>query len=75
VIDERFDAASIESLADTHPEWQIVLVGPVVKIDAASLPRRANVHYMGQRAYAELPAFLAGWDVALLPFAMNAATR
>jgi UDP-galactopyranose mutase len=75
VIDERFDVASIECLADTHPEWQIVLVGPVVKIDPATLPRRGNVHYMGQRAYAELPAFLAGWDVALLPFAMNVATR
>ncbi len=75
VIDERFDPTAIELLARTHPNWQIVLVGPVVKIDPASLPRRDNIHYMGQRSYAELPRFLAGWDVALLPFAINEATR
>jgi protoporphyrinogen oxidase/glycosyltransferase involved in cell wall biosynthesis len=75
VIDERFDPAAIDLLAQKHGDWQIVLVGPVVKIDPAVLPRRANIHYMGQRAYAELPQFLAGWDVALLPFAINEATR
>jgi protoporphyrinogen oxidase/glycosyltransferase involved in cell wall biosynthesis len=75
VIDERFDPTSIALLADAHPEWQVVLVGPVVKIDAARLPRRANIHYMGQRSYQELPAFLAGWDVCMLPFAINEATR
>ncbi len=75
VIDERFDCALIAELADAHPQWQLVLVGPVIKIDPASLPRRANIHYLGQRSYAQLPAFLAGWDVCLLPFALNEATR
>jgi UDP-galactopyranose mutase len=75
VIDERFDPEAIALMAQTHPEWQIVLVGPVVKIDPALLPRAANIHYLGQRTYAELPEFLAGWDVAMLPFAMNDATR
>jgi UDP-galactopyranose mutase len=75
VIDERFDPVSISLLADAHPDWHIVLVGPIVKIDPASLPQRSNIHYMGQRAYAELPAFVAGWDVCLLPFAINEATR
>jgi UDP-galactopyranose mutase len=75
VIDERFDPQAIELLSHRHPDWQIVLVGPVVKIDPASLPKGPNIHYMGQRSYAELPEFLAGWDVALLPFALNAATR
>lgn len=75
VIDERFDVALIAAMADTHPEWQIVLVGPVVKIDPANLPRRANIHYMGQQPYKVLPQFLAGWDVCLLPFALNEATR
>jgi UDP-galactopyranose mutase len=75
VIDERFDPQAIELLSTQHPEWQIVLVGPVVKIDPASLPKGPNIHYMGQRAYGELPQFLAGWDAALLPFAMNASTR
>ncbi|MDP9064931.1 MAG: FAD-dependent oxidoreductase, partial [Pseudomonadota bacterium] len=75
VIDERIDIALIAELADTHPEWEIAMVGPVVKIEASSLPRRANIHYFGQRGYDELPLFLAGWDVCLLPFALNDATR
>jgi protoporphyrinogen oxidase len=75
VIDERFDPVSVSLLADGHPDWQIILVGPVVKIDPATLPRRKNIHYMGQRPYSELPEFLAGWDVCLLPFAINESTR
>lgn len=75
VIDERFDARLIEAVADAHEMWHIVLVGPVVKIDPASLPRRANIHYLGQQPYTSLPQFLAGWDVCLLPFALNEATR
>jgi len=75
VIDERFDVDLVSSMADAHPEWQIVLVGPVVKIDPATLPKQANVHYMGQRTYNELPQFLAGWDVCLLPFAINDSTK
>jgi glycosyltransferase involved in cell wall biosynthesis len=75
VIDERFDPSIVEAMADAHPEWQIVLVGPVVKIDPASLPQRANIHYLGQRSYADLPRLLAGWDVCLMPFALNEATK
>ncbi|HEX8406303.1 MAG TPA: NAD(P)-binding protein, partial [Duganella sp.] len=75
VIDERFDTDLIAALADAHPEWQLVLVGPVVKIDPAALPQRANIHYLGQQSYQDLPRFLAGWDVCLLPFALNEATR
>lgn len=75
VLDERLDAELLADVADARPEWQIVLVGPVVKIPIASLPRRSNLHYLGQRPYAELPAHLASWDVCLLPFARNPATR
>lgn len=75
VIDERFDARLVEQLADAHPMWQIVLVGPVVKIDPSLLPQRANIHYLGQQPYEALPQFLAGWDVCLLPFALNESTR
>ena len=75
VIDERFDVDLVSAMADAHPEWQIVLVGPVVKIDPATLPKQPNVHYMGQRTYDQLPQFLAGWDVCLLPFAMNDSTK
>jgi glycosyltransferase involved in cell wall biosynthesis len=75
VIDERFDADLIAKVADAHAGWQIVLVGPVVKINPASLPQRPNIHYMGQQPYEALPKFLAGWDVCLLPFALNDSTK
>lgn len=75
VIDERFDVALVDELASKRPDWQIVLIGPVVKIDPASLPRRSNIHYLGPKLYAELPDYLAGWDVALMPFAINESTR
>ncbi|HEY0490054.1 MAG TPA: glycosyltransferase [Telluria sp.] len=75
VIDERFDIDLLTALADARPEYHIVLVGPVVKIDPASLPQRANIHYMGQQTYDALPTFLAAWDVCLLPFAMNDSTK
>ncbi len=75
VIDERFDRDLIGDLAAANPQWQVVLIGPVVKIDPSTLPRAANIHYLGAKPYAELPAYLAGWDVALLPFAANESTR
>ena len=75
VIDERLDLDIIDRLAGDHPDWQIVVVGPVVKIDPARLPRKPNIHYFGQRSYDELPRYLAGWDVCLLPFARNDATK
>jgi UDP-galactopyranose mutase len=75
VIDERMDLALIAAVADAHPEWSLVMVGPVVKIDSADLPRRANIHYLGGKSYDELPAYLGGWDVALMPFAINESTR
>ena len=75
VIDERIDLPLVAALADARPEWQVVMVGPVVKIDPATLPQRANLHWLGQRSYAELPELIAGWDVCLLPFALNDSTR
>jgi glycosyltransferase involved in cell wall biosynthesis len=75
VIDERFDIELVGKLATLRPDWQIVLIGPVVKIDPATLPQRPNIHYLGGKRYDELPAYLAGWDVALMPFAINESTR
>ncbi len=75
VIDERIDLELIDYLANFDPTWQIVMVGPVVKIEESTLPRRENIHFLGQKAYTDLPAYLAGWDVCLLPFAINASTK
>jgi Glycosyltransferase len=75
VIDERMDTELLDALAAQRPDWHIVMIGPVVKIDPADLPRRPNIHYLGGKEYKELPAYLAGWDVAMMPFALNEATR
>ncbi len=75
VIDERLDTELLAGLADLRPDWQFVMVGPVVKIDPRELPQRANIHYLGGKSYDELPAYLNGWDVAMMPFALNDATR
>ncbi len=75
VIDERVDLALVQALADARPHWQIVMVGPIVKIDPDSVPRRPNIHWLGQQSYDDLPEFISGWDVCLLPFALNEATR
>jgi UDP-galactopyranose mutase len=75
VIDERMDIALVDGIAAARPDWQIVMLGPVVKIDPATLPSRPNIHYLGSRPYNALPRYVAGWDVALLPFARNDATR
>jgi len=75
VIDERLDLDLLAAVADARPEWTIAMIGPVAKVDEADLPRRPNITYFGKRTYAELPGYLAGFDVGILPFARNEATR
>ncbi len=75
VIDERFDIDLIQEMAEARPDWHLVLIGPVIKIDKALLPQRNNIHYLGQKNYQELPGYLSGWDIALIPFLMNESTR
>ena len=75
VIDERFDTELLDQVAAMRPDWSFVMVGPVVKISEDELPKRPNIHYLGGKTYDELPAYLSGWDVALMPFAMNESTE
>jgi glycosyltransferase involved in cell wall biosynthesis len=75
VIDERMDLDLVRGVAEARPDWHLVMLGPVVKIDPSVLPRLPNVHWLGGKPYGELPAYLAAWDVAILPFARNEATR
>src|SRR5207249_11942557 len=69
VVDERMDYELIAKLADSNPQWSIAMIGPVMKVDAASLPKRANLHWLGQQPYEKLPAFCKEFDVCLMPFA------
>lgn len=75
VIDERMDLELIEKIADARPDWHLVMLGPVVKIDPKNLPKRDNIHWLGGKKYDELPHYLAGWDVAMMPFALNNSTK
>ena len=75
VIDERMDLDLVRQVAELRPDWQLVMLGPVVKIDPASLPMRPNIHWLGGKSYERLPDYLAGWDVGIMPFAINEATR
>ncbi len=75
VVDERMDIDLVGAVAQLRPEWHLVMIGPVAKIDPAILPRRENIHWLGSKPYADLPHYLAGWDVGLMPFALNEATR
>ncbi len=75
VIDERFDTELLDRVAEMRPDWSFVMVGPVVKISEDDLPKRPNIHYLGSKTYRQLPAYLSGWDVALMPFAMNESTE
>jgi glycosyltransferase involved in cell wall biosynthesis len=75
VVDERMDYDLVARLADANPNWSVAIVGPVLKVDPNSLPQRPNLHWLGQRAYADLPAFCKGFDLCLMPFAMNESTE
>ncbi len=75
VLDERLDVSLLAGLADARPDWQFIMIGPIVKIDPEDLPARPNIHYLGSKRYQELPAYIGGWDVALLLFARNESTR
>jgi glycosyltransferase involved in cell wall biosynthesis len=75
VIDERLSLSLIEDIARQRKDWHFILIGPVAKIEEADLPKLENIHYLGMKNYQQLPAYLSGWDVAIMPFAMNEATR
>jgi len=75
VIDERFDIELIKGVAERRPDWHLVIIGPVVKIDPSTLPQLPNIHYLGGKSYEELPHYVAGWSIATIPFALNESTK
>ena len=75
VIDERMNYELLAKMADLRPEWSFVLVGPVVKVNPATLPQRPNLHWIGSRDYAELPDYCRAFDICMMPFALNDATK
>jgi len=75
VIDERLDYDLIAGLADRFKDGSIVMAGPLAKVEKSELPTQANIHWLGQQPYEALPALVKGFDVCLMPFALNEATR
>jgi UDP-galactopyranose mutase len=75
VIDERLDLELVAALADRRPDWQLVMAGPVVRIDPAALPRRPNIRWVGPQRYEAWPHLMSHWDVCLLPCAFDEATH
>lgn len=75
VIDERLDLHLLDEAARRRPEWRFIMLGPTAKVSPDSLPRRPNIHWLGMKNYADLPKYFAGWDVGIMPFALNDATR
>ena len=75
VVDERFNIELLRSAAEKRPDWHFIVIGPTAKIDPATLPQRRNIHFIGMREYKDLPNYLAGWDVAMMPFELNEATK
>jgi glycosyltransferase involved in cell wall biosynthesis len=75
VVDERFDVDLLREVAAAKPDWQFVMIGPVVKIDPADLPKADNIHWLGGRDYKQLPDYIGGWDIGFMPFALNESTR
>jgi len=75
VIDERLDIELLSHLSRSRPDWHVILVGPVAKISKDNLPRHPNLYFLGRKDYEQLPRYMSQWDVCLLPFALNDATR
>jgi glycosyltransferase involved in cell wall biosynthesis len=75
VIDERMDLDLLRQVSNVRPDWQFIMLGPVAKIDPGSLPQAPNIHWLGMKAYNDLPHYFSGWDVGILPFALNESTR
>lgn len=75
VVDERFDIELLREVSAQRPDWQFMIIGPVVKISPDDLPKASNIHYLGPKTYTELPLYIAHWDIALILFALNESTE
>jgi UDP-galactopyranose mutase len=75
VLDERLDIELLTKLGQLRPSWHFIMIGPVTRIDPTSLPSMSNIHYLGTKRYEDLPNYIAGWDIAMIPYVHNETTR
>jgi len=74
-IDQRIDFDLLVTVSKKRPQWHFILVGSVVNVSASQLPNYRNFHYLGAKRYEELPHYIGGWDITMIPFAHNDYTR
>jgi glycosyltransferase involved in cell wall biosynthesis len=79
IVATKLDVELIAEVARLRPGWSVVLVGPTGAGDPGGdlspLEGQANIHMVGSRPAAELPAVLRGADAGLIPYAVNDLTR
>ena len=77
--DFKIDVDLLARIADDQPDWHLVLIGEERAGQSddglKKLAQRQNVHLLGWRCYDDLPRYLSGFDVALLPQLINDYTR
>jgi glycosyltransferase involved in cell wall biosynthesis len=74
----KVDFELLERVARALPDWTLLLIGPAGRETTSLLERlgrRSNVYWLGSKPYAELPRYVAAFDVGLIPYVSNAYTR
>lgn len=74
LFDERSDTDLIEYLAVSKPEWSFIFIGPV-KVDLKTLKKNSNLHFFLPVTYSELPKYLAGINLFIVPYKMDELSR
>jgi glycosyltransferase involved in cell wall biosynthesis len=79
VSDYKLNLEWLLQLSQARPNYSIVLIGPTgvsdPSTDVGKLSRQPNVHLLGHRAYAELPSYVKGFDLAVIPYRLNDYTQ
>jgi glycosyltransferase involved in cell wall biosynthesis len=79
LIGKRLDLALLLNLARSRPEWSIVLFGKTDRRDCTveldALAKQENVYFLGEKSYEQVPDYVLGLDIGLLPYRINMETR
>jgi glycosyltransferase involved in cell wall biosynthesis len=70
LIERWIDLDLVDFLAERRPTWTFLMIGRVAVPDE-ELPRRPNIHFLGKRPYAELPAYGRAFDAAIIPYRLT----
>ena len=77
-LSSKVDFDLLDEVARARREWSLLLIGPETRDTAHALERLGrlpNVHWIGPKPYADLPRYVAAFDVGLIPYLSNPYTR